>query len=162
MGIGKGALRDGDAVSLKLKSDPRNLCLVRAMIRSFGGLVGFDEALAHRITLAVDEGCTNIIRHAHGGNPEGDIEVTCRVEELAAGGRRLIVSLIDDGKPIDCGAPPTPLPPDPLTPGGLGLQLMRDIMDDVRFSVSVDGRNLLELTLACPEMPESEPSSSPS
>lgn len=146
-------LRDGDAVCLQLRSDPRYLCLVRAMIGSFGALMGFDEATIHRLTLAVDEGCTNIIRHAHGGSPDGDIEVTCRAESLPNGRRQMVVRLVDDGRPIDGQRLPDCKASDPLVPGGLGLQLMRDIMDDVRFTVCADGRNALELTLRCPDPP---------
>jgi len=152
-----GALRDGDAVSLRLKSDARYLCLVRAMIGSFGGLMGFGADHVHRIILAVDEGCTNIIRHAHGGRPDGDIEVTCRAELLPSGRRQLVVVLVDDGSPAEDARLCAGAASDPLTPGGLGLKLMRDIMDDVRFSRSEDGRNRLELTLACPDTAATPP-----
>ena len=144
------ALRAGDAVSLVLKSDPRYLCLVRAMVRSFGSLCGFDDGLTHRITLAVDEGCTNIIRHAYGGRSDGEIEVSCALEEDGPV-RRLVVRLVDSGLPIDRARARAAR--DPLVPGGLGLQLMGDIMDTVRFLTRDDGRNLLELALACPTRP---------
>ena len=140
-------LRDGDAVCLQLRSDPRYLCLVRAMIGSFGALMGFDDAAIHRITLAVDEGCTNIIRHAHGGSSDGGIEVTCRAELLPDGAWKLVVRLVDDGAQNDGRFSPAEGATDPLVPGGLGLALMRDIMDDVRFSVCDDGRNLVHRTI---------------
>ena len=116
-------LGDGDAVCLRLRSDPRYLCLVRAMIGSFASLMGFDDATIHRLTLAVDEGCTNIIRHAHGGSPDGDIEVTCRAESLPDGRRQMVVRLVDDVRFAVCAdgrnaldltmrCPDPPSPPD--------------------------------------------------
>lgn len=156
------ALLEGGCVSLNIQSDPRYLGLVRGVVGAFGALMGFDEALVHRIRLAVDEGCTNIIRHAHGGCADGHIEVTCQARLLPTGRRQLVVLLSDDGQPLDCLAlEPTAQATDPLIPGGLGLQLMRDIMDDVRFSRSEDGRNLLELTLLCPDAASAPPASPP-
>lgn len=138
---------------LVLKSDPRYLCLVRTMIRSFGHLAGFDEATTHRIALAVDEGCTNIIRHAYSGRLDGDIEVACCVERRAGGGSHLVVRLLDRGCPMVACDPTALDRKDPLVPGGLGIHLMRDLMDDVRFATGPDGCNLLELSVACPEQP---------
>jgi anti-sigma regulatory factor (Ser/Thr protein kinase) len=145
-----GALRSGDSVRLTLQSDPRHLCLVRAMVRSFGSLAGFDDALTHRITLAVDEGCTNIIRHAYGGRADGEIAVTCSLEALQDGALRLVVRLLDHGAPAPGDEPLARDRTDPLVPGGLGIHLMRDIMDTVRFLRDPDGGNVLELGLLCP------------
>ena len=143
------AAASGDAVSLRLRSDPRYLCLVRAMVRSFGSLAGFDDGGTYRITLAVDEGCANIIRHAYGGRPDGEMEVSCELRESGAD-RSLVIRLLDRGKPVDLQRVTTRERRDPMLPGGLGLHFMYDIMDTVDFLTEEDGANVVQLCLACP------------
>ena len=141
-------LGPGDAVSLEVTSHPRNLCLVRAMVRSFAELAGFGGRQLDRIALAVDEACANVIRHAYGGRDDGDMTVTCALEQ-GGDGAHLVVRLLDHG--LAPGAELAPrVPGAELSPGGLGLRLMHDIMDAVTFGRAHDGGNLLVLTLRCP------------
>jgi anti-sigma regulatory factor (Ser/Thr protein kinase) len=149
-------LEVGDAVSLELKSDARHLGVVRAMVRSFGSLAGLDETIVHRVMLAVDEGCANVIRHAYGGNCEGDLQVTCAIEGSRDEGRILLIRLRDSGKTPDPARVSCPELGDPLVPGGLGLHLMRDAMDEVTFRRE-DGSNVLEMRLRCPVPPPPTP-----
>jgi anti-sigma regulatory factor (Ser/Thr protein kinase) len=88
--------------------------------------------------MAVDEACTNIIEHAYGDAP-GDIHLGCRV---APG--ECVITIRDRGRPFD----PESVPPPDLTcdledrrAGGLGLYLMRKLMDEVRFSFDPDKGN---------------------
>jgi len=37
--------------------------------------MGFDEREIHRIQVAVDEACANVIEHAYDGMPPGEMEV---------------------------------------------------------------------------------------
>ena len=142
-------LGHGDVVSLEVTSHPRNLCLVRTMVRAFAELAGFGGRQLDRIALAVDEACANVIRHAYGGREDGDMTVTCAVEPDEAGRATLVVRLLDHGLPTQ--APPLPRAHgSDLLPGGLGLRLMHDIMDLVSFGRAEDGGNLLVLALRCP------------
>jgi len=143
-------LEVGDAVSLELKSDARHLGVVRAMVRSFGSLAGFDDAIVHRVMLSVDEGCANVIRHAHGGRCDGDLQVSCVIEAAQDGGRTLVIRLKDNGKAPDPSRVSCTQPKDPLVPGGLGLHLIRDAMDEVTFGRDEAGNNILEMRLRCP------------
>ena len=92
---------------------------------------GMDAKKLNHLRLAAEELLVNIIRYAY---PEqtGDIEVT--VTPLAEGG--IEVEIMDSGKPFD----PLSLPePDIQTPleqrkiGGLGIFLVRRLMDSVRY-----------------------------
>jgi anti-sigma regulatory factor (Ser/Thr protein kinase) len=140
----------GDGVSLRLKSDPRYLCLIRSLVRTFGSLAGFDDARSGAIALAVDESCTNIIRHAYGGRADGEVELEVRLRDDGEGSQVLVIRLTDWGLPVPASCLSDLPPRDPLTPGGLGLHLIRCIMDGVRFDQSSQGANVMELSIACP------------
>lgn len=92
---------------------------------------GLDDHTVFHVEIAVDEACTNIIRHAYGGEDVGMIEVACRTQ-----GEDFVVTLHDHGQPFD---PQAVLPPqisadlDQASIGGLGLYFMRKLMDEVRF-----------------------------
>ena len=148
-------LAPGAAVSLDIAADPRHLCLVRAMVRSFSHLAGFGGRQLDRIALAVDEACANVIRHAYGGRSDGAMTVTCMVSGTPAG-RTLVVRLLDRGCEAPGGVLEVTGGHDPLVPGGLGLRLMHDIMDAVTYCRSAEGCNVLELALACPDEPVTE------
>ena len=77
--------------------------------------------------MAVDEACTNIIRHCYGGDCHGHIEL-----ELQVGEDRLVIILRDEGTPFN----PDQVPDrnlDEVRPGGLGLHLIHEIMDEVIY-----------------------------
>ncbi len=139
----------GDAVTLTVSSDPRCLGAVRAMVESSAGRAGFDARARHRIALAVDEACANVIRHAYCGRTDGDVTITCSLEpgdECPT----FVVHVVDHGDPPPGGCI-EPLPvTSPPQPGGLGLRLMHEIMDRVTYARDPEGANVLVLTVACP------------
>ena len=99
------------------------------------------ERAAFQCRLALDEACTNIIEHAYAGNPAGEIEACIR-----AGRGVCTIRLTDFGEPYDptdVAPPPQPGRLDDVTPGGLGLYLMRTVMDDVRYTPSPRGNRLV-------------------
>ena len=142
---GDVTLPPGELLRIKLASDPRYLCLVRTVVRSLCALAGCDEVRTHGITLAVDEACANVIRHAYGGAPEGSVEVSFELEGTQSE-QRLVIHVLDQG-----------CPPDPdrvarreldtTVPGGLGLHFIRGVMDDVEFRTSDCGGNVLILSV---------------
>jgi len=102
---------------------------------------GFDERGVFHCQMSVDEACTNIIEHAYGGEDKGNIEATVRIEPGV-----LTITLVDHGEPFDPTSVPEPSintdDPSKIKTGGLGLHLMRKVMDEITFSFS-DKRNKL-------------------
>ena len=86
----------GDPMQLVLDSDPRNLGVVRAMVERHAGLAGFDERARHRIALAVDEACANVIRHAYCGRTDGELTVACAIQ-VTGESACLVVTVRDRG-----------------------------------------------------------------
>jgi serine/threonine-protein kinase RsbW len=104
--------------------------------------LGLDDRLARDLLLAVDEACINVMRHAYDGRG-GDVEVTI---ELADDGVRAVIR--DWGVAFDPLSVPVPDVSAPLserTPGGLGLFLMRNVMDRVEFQFDGDNGNTLTM-----------------
>lgn len=105
--------------------------------------VGFDEATAYTILVAVDEACTNIIEHAYGGEEQGDIQCSCEVTEDS-----LTIILRDRGVPFDPTAIQEPnfsVPLEELECRGAGLVLIQRIMDEIHFSSTPEGENVLAM-----------------
>jgi len=92
---------------------------------------GLDDSSIYDLELALDEACTNIIEHAYGGEDKGEIECACvRAED------GFQIHLHDRGQPFDPDKVRKYNPHKPLRkckPGGAGLFLMRQVMDEIRF-----------------------------
>ncbi len=101
---------------------------------------GVDEDNVFAIGLAVDEAIANVVEHAY-DKAGGKLQVTCRVE-----GGDFVVEVRDWGKPFAPEDVPEPTLSGSLSErkvGGLGLFMMRKLMDDVRFSFEQDGNVLV-------------------
>jgi anti-sigma regulatory factor (Ser/Thr protein kinase) len=91
---------------------------------------GFDERTNYACQLAVAEACENIVKHGYGGQPPGEIVLITRAAPGEIG-----LELRDSGPPFN----PASLPPDPSWTednppvGGLGLQILHRVMDDVAY-----------------------------
>jgi serine/threonine-protein kinase RsbW len=102
-----------------------------------------NEAQVYAVQLAVDEAATNIIEHAYKGRQPEEFEITC--EEHPEG---LQVVLRDRGKAFDPDSVPEPLlnvPLEELRSRGLGVFLMRKMMDEVKYEFSSENGNVLRM-----------------
>ncbi len=130
--------------TLLVKSRTENLTTVREFISSAAEEVHAPQDIAGDIVLAVDEACTNIIKHAYNYSPDGDIEIKLKYSD-----KKFVVKILDQGTAF---APDTIPTPDlkkyfeEKRIGGLGMYLMKSLMDDVHYK-SVHGKyNLVQLT----------------
>jgi anti-anti-sigma factor len=99
-----------------------------------------DEDEVFHCQMAVDEACTNIIEHAYGEDATGNIEITCFVEPGIC-----TIQIVDHGRPFNPDSVPVPrigASLDEIKPGGIGLHLMRRLMDEVRFEFTEHGNRL--------------------
>lgn len=99
-------------------------------VTDLAGEVGFAAEKLSRLNLAVEEWATNVCRHAYRGEG-GTLSVAVRRDDKA-----LVVELGDEGRPFDpttAKEPDVSLPLEARTPGGLGLMLMRRMVDEVHY-----------------------------
>ncbi len=126
---------------LRVPAVADRLRLIRAAVGESSRLVGCSDEVARDVTLAVDEACQNIIRHAYKDIPEGEIVI-----EISRKGGELVILLKDFAPTID---PKTVKPRnlEDIRPGGLGTHLIREIMDEVAFlEPPIAGGNVLRLS----------------
>ena len=121
------------------RSCPSQMSQLRACVRESAKAFGFEENTIMKLVLAVDEACTNIIRHAYKGETHHPIEM-----DIEARGNTWEVRLRDYGTRCD----PSQLKGRELhevRPGGLGLHFMRQAFDEVVFAPAPDKGTLLTL-----------------
>lgn len=82
----------------------------------------------HDVMVAVGEALANAIKHGCGCDPESRISIKC-----VAGPSRLAIDIADPGDGFNPEEVPPPSP-DALMEGGMGIHLMRELMDEVSFS----------------------------
>jgi serine/threonine-protein kinase RsbW len=99
-----------------------------------------------RVLVALDEVLSNTIRH---GRPQGPGAGEATVSmSLAIRADVVLVELVDSAaafNPLLAPPPDTTAPLEARTPGGLGIALVRAMMDDVHYERR-DGHNVLTLT----------------
>jgi serine/threonine-protein kinase RsbW len=118
-------------------------------IREFVGDVarknGFTDREVYNIQLATDEAASNIIEHAYEGITNGSLEISCGVRNKV-----MTIILVDHGESFDPSGVPAPDLKADLSDrkiGGLGLFLMRKLMDEVHYTAEPKkNRNTLTMT----------------
>jgi len=120
-----------------------NLDSIRNFVGQAAEEAGFSSKEVYSIQLAVDEGCSNVIEHAYEGVPDGEIEITCEAQA-----DRMVVIIHDHGREFDISKVRKPNLSRELSErevGGLGVYLMRKLMDEVHFESSCTTGNYLTL-----------------
>lgn len=128
---------------LVVTSDTKYLMLVRDFVSRLirQSSLPYDEE--NKVILAVDEAVSNIIEHGYERGMEGSIEV-----EVEADDHQFKIIIRDTGKTFDPESIPDPDIGEHVASGkkrGLGIFLMRQIMDEVRYKFQDGVKN--ELTL---------------
>jgi serine/threonine-protein kinase RsbW len=103
---------------------------------------GFSAKRISEIAQATEEVLVNIFRYAYHDEIE-DVEVTCKLGQEG----RLIIEIVDSGVPFDMlslGEPDTTADISERKVGGLGIFLIRKLMDDVQYEHE-GAKNVLSL-----------------
>jgi serine/threonine-protein kinase RsbW len=133
-----------DSRRLRLESDVDRLAEVRAFVRESATELGASKRAVDDLVQAVDEASCNVMLHGYEGQPGPlDVEVERRGDAIA-------VTLSDRARPFDPTGRPiseSKTPAQPTGPGhmGVGVKLLRTMMDEVHHAARPDGGN--ELTL---------------
>ena len=125
---------------LCFSAQAKQLKLVRCIVREASTLCGCPPTIVQDLVLAIDEACQNIIRHAYAGVEDGKAEL-----EILHKDNRLEFRLHDFAPTTD-KEKIKPNRPKELRPGGLGVFLMHEVMDEVEYLPVPSGKgNLLRL-----------------
>jgi serine/threonine-protein kinase RsbW len=126
--------------TVTITSQTERLTEVREFIARMAREHGFSEDEVNKITIAVDEACTNIIKHGYKYATNGQITI-----DINRINKEFEIIISDSGRHFD---PNTVSPPDMkeyllhYRRGGLGVYLMKRIMDKIEFSFEQDKNQL--------------------
>ena len=116
---------------------------IRDFVADIAHQANFSDKEIYSIQLATDEACTNVIEHAYADFDEGKLEVECNILD---GGIKIVIR--DQGVSFDPSSVLEPNLKADLSDrkiGGLGIYLMRKLMDDVSYESSVETGNTLTM-----------------
>jgi anti-sigma regulatory factor (Ser/Thr protein kinase) len=141
------------ALDLNLPTDTPLLAATRRSLRLYLEELGAASAVVDDVILAMDEACTNVIRHAY---PEGGAGNYRLRADLAPD--KILIEVIDDGVGFDLMARPPPVEGDAhLALSGRGLEVMRRLMTTVEVeSPTASGGTRLRLVRLLPPVCEED------
>jgi serine/threonine-protein kinase RsbW len=116
---------------LKIPSQTDNLEIIRNFISGIAKKVGFEEEDVNKIELAVDEACTNVIEHAYQHDESQDIDIAIKIDY-----QKFTVVVADQGRSFkmeEVEIPDMKSYLAELRVGGLGIYLMKTLMDEVDY-----------------------------
>ena len=127
---------------ITIKNCMPEIAAVIETFEAFAEEFGVPWPIAMKFNLIFDDVLNNVISYAYHDDDEHDIEVRM---ELA--GERLLVTITDDGvpfNPLSVATPRTDLALEDREAGGMGIHLVRNLVDDVSYQRRID-KNVLTL-----------------
>lgn len=129
-------------LTLALKNNIDEINRLHTFIEQVGETFSLPMKVVMNLNLVLEEAVTNVIRYAYPKEEHEYIHLTAKEQE-----GKLIFILTDSGKAFD----PTQAPDADITLsaddrqiGGLGIFLIRKIMNEVKYE-RIDGKNVLTL-----------------
>ena len=121
--------------TLEIESNPNNLITVEEFVNYFAKDIGIPEERMNGLMLSVTEATTNAIKHANKSDESKLVKINVNVV-----GRKVIISVKDEGIGFDPQKIPDPTEPENLLKdSGRGVYLMRFYMDDLKYNITPTG-----------------------
>lgn len=127
------AMRDAQ-IRVELLSHPTYISGVRELVSSICRRIGFPELCCGQMALAVDEALCNVMKHGYDGREDQPISIGLQIHEQNSEGDESSIRVVieDRAKQVDpktiCGRDLQD-----VRPGGLGVHMIREIMDDAIY-----------------------------
>lgn len=128
--------------SIVLPNNVQEVPRLTAFVQEVCETVGFNDSQSMQIQIAIEEAVVNVMNYAYPPGQYGDVTI-----EAASNDVRLKFTIIDTGKPFDPTVQPeadTTLPANERRIGGLGIHIVRQIMDSINYE-RIDNLNVLTL-----------------
>lgn len=140
--------------TLHVPSSTENLALIREFVGNVGTQAGFDARDVGKLELAVDEACANVIEHAYGHDTSKEVVIRATIDADI-----LRIDVEDTGRGFD----PASVKSEELDKlvaarksGGLGMRLIKTLMDEVRYEIEPGRKNELHMMKRLRKKSESE------
>lgn len=128
---------------MTMGADLGEVARANAAFADFAAAAALPAGVRRSMNVVLDELLANTVLHGLAGRPDGQV-----ILEVQLDGDRLLVTLSDDGLPFDPfgrAAPDTTLSVEDRPIGGLGIHLVRQLVDEVMYQRQGD-RNVVVLT----------------
>jgi sigma-B regulation protein RsbU (phosphoserine phosphatase) len=140
-------LKEAEATScflldLTIKNLVSDIGQVNSRFNNLSKQHGLSDSIRRKMNVVFDELLINIISYAYQDDQEHEIEIKMELTE-----EKLTVTIVDDGlpfNPLGMEAPDSDVPMEERKAGGLGIHLVRSIMDKVSYQRRID-KNVLTL-----------------
>uniref|UniRef100_A0A7C4VS76 ATP-binding protein n=1 Tax=Desulfatirhabdium butyrativorans TaxID=340467 RepID=A0A7C4VS76_9BACT len=135
-------------IDMEMQAQMENLPAWLEAVSSEAHRLGFEEKRIREIELALEEALVNVVSYAY-DEPGGMVRISTFIDEAHS---FWCIQIIDEGKPFDiasAGEPDLDAPLSERQIGGLGVYLIRKLMDDVRYE-RMGSRNVLTLSVKLP------------
>jgi serine/threonine-protein kinase RsbW len=131
-------MRDaGRTVRLTIPARPEYITLGRLALTAIAGVRPLSDETLHDLKLALTEACTNSVKHAYADGGEGTVDILYELEP-----DRLAVEVGDAGAGFEPGDG-NGLDGDDLSEGGLGIEIIRAVTDEVEIAEREGGGSRL-------------------
>lgn len=131
-----------DRKQIILQNDIQQVPLLAQFVDEVCEAAGIDMATAMKLNLAIEEAVVNVMNYAYPQDTVGDIKIESKGDD------NLLEFIISDtGTPFDPTTKAevdTTLSAEERPIGGLGIHLVRNIMDSINYE-RVNGKNILAL-----------------
>ena len=127
---------------LTLPNDVQEVPQLAAFVDEVCEAVGMDMSMTMKMNLAIEEAVVNVMNYAYPAGTKGDVDIDAEADD-----EQLKFVISDSGTPFDPtqkGEVDTTLSAEERGIGGLGIHLIRQIMDSINYE-RVDGKNVLTL-----------------
>ncbi|MBN1465539.1 ATP-binding protein [candidate division KSB1 bacterium] len=131
---------------LRIPSETDNLELIREFVTKVASKVGFNSDDIGKIELACDEACTNVIKHAYAmktNNDKKNLDISIKTDA-----EKFTLVVTDHGKGFDPDSIKMPNMREYLAQlkvGGLGIYLMKTLMDEVDYQMQPGVKNQVRM-----------------
>ena len=129
--------------AITLRNDVKEVEALGAFVKQVAGQLSLDKSMVGKLRLAVEEAVVNVMEYAYPKGTTGDVNI-----RATSNGRRLKFIITDAGvsfNPTEVAAADTTLSAEERPVGGLGILLVRELMDSINYE-RIDGKNVLTLT----------------
>lgn len=129
-----------ETLSLKVQTNREEIGHITAEVETLAEREGWAPDLSFKVNLALEELVINIMDYGFEGG-DHEIDITLISED-----HRLTIEIVDSGKPFDpltdAPVPDVDAPMEDRPVGGLGVYLVRNMMDDMQYRREGDRNHL--------------------
>jgi serine/threonine-protein kinase RsbW len=118
--------------------------MIRRFVLKIAAKTGFNEETQEQIALAVDEACTNVIKHAHHHDARRLMDIQIQTDAI-----KMKITITDKGRGFDITKLKDPDVEKFIKEskhGGLGIYLIKTLMDEVDYEFNPGVKNQVQLT----------------